>query len=45
MLTAMQIFDGGKQIPGLSTSATSNLQISVEDSGVGIKKKDSRKNF
>jgi signal transduction histidine kinase len=45
LLAAKHICNGGKQIQGLSNSETSYLQVSVRDSGVGIKKKDLEKIF
>jgi signal transduction histidine kinase len=45
LLAAKHICNSDKHSQGLSNSATSYLQISVEDSGVGIKKTDLEKIF
>ena len=44
-LAAKRICNGDKQIQNLSNSETSYLQISVEDSGIGLKKEDIAKIF
>jgi len=44
-LAAKRICNGDKQIQNVSNSETSYLQISVEDSGIGLKKEDIAKIF
>ena len=45
MLAARRIGNGDKLIQDMSKSATGYLQISVEDSGIGLKKNDLERIF
>ena len=45
LLAAKRIGNGDKQIQDLSNSATGYLQISVSDSGIGLKRKDLERIF
>jgi signal transduction histidine kinase len=45
LLAAKRIYNSDKRIQDLSNSATSYIQISVEDSGIGLKEKDLERVF